>query len=214
MKLVRTATAVAVGSALVLAANAGAATPAGPVTLTLTDQAGDANALNGGGLANGGAGPVTADGTVTPVGSQADKDLLSLVLSGTSVKVGTKATCTGFTAAITLSAAPTANSNYRVLATTATNTSSWWLTYNGTRSYIRYSAGTAASVDLVKPAVVNDKTITFTVTEADLKASGEKLSSFALLGAGVDARSLVPGAGATVPLWDEILKTEKTFKPC
>lgn len=205
MKLVRPVLALTSGLALALGSTASFAA-AKPAVLNLTDPAGDANALNG-------QGGVTGDpfnGTGTPVGSQADKDIVSEVFTSTYAKKA----CTGFTVDLTFTGTPGTNTNFRVLGTGPVNTSTWWLTYNGTRSYIRYSAGTAASADLATPVVVKDKTVTFTVLEADLKATGESLKSFVLTGPGADIRTLVPGAGVTLPMWDTLPESDKTFKPC
>ena len=199
-RLLRPALGLALASAAVLAASAGAA----PKPLVLKDAAGDANALNGQGILDNAGSPGP--------GSQAGKDILSVTLASIPGK-----TCTGYTVAVQLAAAPTTNTIYRVLGTTAKNSSLFWLQYDnnpvgGTTSRLRYSDGTTRIVDLTKPAVVKGSTITFTVIEKDLKAAGEKLSALTVLGPGVDVRSST--GVLTVPSWDVVEDEAKTFKPC
>jgi hypothetical protein len=199
----------------VLALSASAA----PTTLVLTDPAGDANAGHDQGTETFGT------GTAGP-GSQAGKDLVSVTFTPTGVttttvkgkKKATTFTCTGYTALIELSGPPTANTLYRLLGSTAKNTSLFWLQYDnnpvdGTTSRLGYSAGTAASVDLATPAKVDGSKILLTVTEKDIKAAGESLKALKVQAPGGDVRSST--GAATVPSWDVIPTDDaKSFSPC
>lgn len=213
--LIRPALGLALAATAVLALSASAA----PKALVLTDQAGDANAAHDQGtdtFGTGMAGP----------GSQAGKDLVSVTFTPTGVttttvkakKKTTTFTCTGYTVLVELSGPPTTNTVYRVLGTTAKNTSLFWLQYDnnpvgGTTSRLRYSAGTAASVDLTTPAKVDGSKILLTVTEKDLKAAGEPLAALKVLAPGGEVRSST--GAATVPSWDVLPADDtKSFSPC
>ena len=213
--LLRPALGIALAASTVLALSASAA----PTTLVLTDAAGDANAAHDQGtdtFGTGMAGP----------GSQAGKDLVSVTFTPTGTttttvkakKKTTTFTCTGYTALIELSGPPTTNTVYRVLGTTAKNTSLFWLQYDnnpvgGTTSRLRYSDGTAAFTDLATPAKVDGNKILLTVTEKEIKAAGESLAALKVLAPGGDVRSST--GAATVPSWDVIPEDDtKTFSPC
>jgi hypothetical protein len=201
VRRLRPVLAVAVAGAVSLAVSASAAS----APLVLTDAKGDANGVNGQGVAdqNGQPGP----------GSQDGKDILGLTLTPTGGKK-----CTGYTAVVELAAAPTSNTHYRVLGTTAKNTSLFWLQYDnnplaGTTSVLRYNDGSGAKVvDLSTPVKVAGSKLTFTVTAKDLKAAGEKLAGLAVLAPGVDVRTST--GRATVPSWDVLPESDKSFKPC
>ena len=198
----RSALGLALASAAVLAVSASAA----PAPLVLTDAKGDANALNGQAIVPG------QNGQPGP-GSQDGKDVLALTLTPAGGKK-----CTGFKAVVELVAAPTSNTVYRVLGTTAKNTSLFWLQYDsnprdGSTSRLRYNDGSGAKfVELATPVKVDGSKLVFTVTEKDLKGAGEKLAGLAIQGAGVDVRTST--GVVTVPSWDVLPATDKAFKPC
>ena len=200
-RLLRPALGLALTSAAVLAVSAGAA----PKPLALKDAAGDANAINGQGVLD--------DAGRPGPGSQPGKDILSLTMATIPGK-----TCTGYTVVVELAAAPTSNTIYRILGTTAKNTSLFWLQYDnnpvgGTTSRLRYNDGSGTKVtDLAKPVVVTGNKITYTVTDKDLKAAGEKLSALTVVAPGVDVRSST--GVATVPSWDVLENDAMNFKPC
>ncbi|HVE64831.1 MAG TPA: hypothetical protein VNB94_13660 [Mycobacteriales bacterium] len=212
MKLfARSALIAAVASASVFSTSAGAA----PTILTLTDVRGDANAINGQsarpGMGNR-SGPV----------QKADSDIVSLTLArtGTTKRVDGKKifTCTGFTATMELAAPAGDNSNYRVAGVGVVNSFVFWLRYQsdpfGTKSYITYGDGDspARGLSLKNPAQLIDNKIIFSVTEADLTATGEKLTSFRMSQIGADTRT---SARLAVPAWDELDQDHsRSFKPC
>jgi hypothetical protein len=214
MPVVRSSLLAAAVCSLVLAGHAGAATPTAK-KLQLTDAAGDANGVNdqgtGVGVSNGSPGP----------GSQPSKDILGVSYASTLVKKAGVVTCSGFTVTLKLAAPPDASGTlYRVDGKGVTDASLWWLQYDGATTKVRWSDGTSSnplssgSVALVNAAVVSGSSITFRVTESDLKASNERPKGFVISAPGADVRSVIPNA-ATVPQWD-ILPTDdgKTFKPC
>lgn len=201
-RLIRPAAGFALVSAVVLSLSASAATK----PLALTDTAGDANAVNGQSVVagqNGQAGP----------GSQAGKDILSLTMAPLPGKK-----CSGYTAIVELAAAPTSNTVYRVLGTTATNASLFWLQYDnnpvgGTTSRLRYNDGSGAKfVDLATPVKVDGSKLVFTVLEKDLKGASEKLAAVKIDAPGVDVRTST--GAATVPSWDVLPAAEQSFKVC
>jgi hypothetical protein len=176
-------------------------------TYVLKDTVGDANGLNDQGTL-----PVGGDGTAGP-GSDASKDIVSLTYKGT--KKGTA--CTGFTVDLRLSGAPSASTLYRVRGTAPVNSQLWWLQYDGTSSKLRFSDGSggpvsSGTVPLTVPVKVIGSTLTFTVLEKDIKASGEKLKGFVISAPGSDIRTVTPAA--TVPQWDAVHAADASFKPC
>lgn len=189
-------------SALALSLSASAATK----PLVLTDQKGDANGIHDQGTGTFG------NGTATPVSDSA-KDFVSLTLAPLAGKK-----CTGYTAVIELAGAPSANTVYRVLGTTAKNSSLLWLQYDnnpvaGTTSRLRWNDGSGALfTDLATPAKVQGSKITLTVLEKDRKAAGEKLAGMKVDAPGLDARSST--GAATVPSYDVLDAPDKSFKPC
>lgn len=196
--LLRPAAGLALLSAAVLSLSASAATK----PLVLTDPKGDAF--------------LTDQGTATfgsvPGPSQDSKDVVSLTLAPLPGK-----TCTGYSVVLELAGAPSSNTVYRVLGTTAKNTSLFWLQYdnnpvNGTRTQLRYSDGTSVSVPLTTPAKVDGSKITFTVLEKDVKAAGEKLASLTIAAPGVDIRTST--GAATVPAHDSLDNEDQSFKVC
>lgn len=198
---------VALVAAASLLGGAAAAGAAGPVSLKISDAAGDANAFNDQGS---GDLPVANPGA----GSQAGKDILEVTYTGT--KKG-KA-CTGFTATLKLAGPPEANTLYRLRGTGTFNTNIWWLQYNGATTTVRWSSDpdeplASGSGALKSPVVIAGSTITWKVTEADLKMTGEKLAAFVLTGPGSDIRTQTPAV--TAPQWDALPSdTATSFKPC
>jgi len=199
---------------------ANAAVPVYPArTLTLTDQKGDANGLNGQSLHDIGSYP-------TPVQNDgADLLKVEYVSTGSMVKNGKRHVplCTGFTAKVTLAAPPAANTFYRLIGTAAENDGQWWLQYDGTRSTLRYSTIEEASVndvhlvDLIRPVKVVGSTFTFTVTDGDMKASGEQLARFRINTPRAHSRARIgtaPGSYLTPVQWDEVKPHQGVFKPC
>lgn len=194
--------------------------PTMPAAVSFTDQSGDGNSLNNQGLASG-----AADGTPTPI-QAAQYDVVKLTIQPTgelkTVKKGKKSvttfTCTGFTATIDLTGAPSSSASlYRVRATTANNDARFWLQYNTSPTAsapgtIRHGAtGEDLTVPLKNAPVVKGNSVTFVVTAADLKAVHDKVGTI-LENPGVDIRS---SAAVTVPQWDALLTPEgTTVKTC
>lgn len=215
MRIIRPAlclAAVACGAALVVPSQA--APVFKPKTLTLTDAAGDGNGLNGQGFVDAGSHP-------TPV-QNAATDMLKVEYASTGFMQKKGRTyvrrCTGFTIKMVLSAAPDAGTIYRITGNGVVNDGLWWIQYSGGEATLRY--GTAEESDnledhevpLKTPAKVTGSTVLFTILEADLKGSGEKLSSFRITTPGAhDRADLVL---LTVPAWDEVADSESDFKPC
>lgn len=209
-RLIRPTAALALAAAAVLASGASAA----PNALLLEDAKGDANAVNGQGMATGAgdhAGPL----------QKADSDIVSVAFAstGTTKKVKGKSvfTCTGFTVTMELAAPAGSNAVYRVLGGGVVNASQFWLQYNnaptGKTSTMRHNDGAAKTTPLVAEAKLDGNKIVFAVTEKDLKAAGEKLASFKMGALGADVRSST--GAATVPSWDNIDVDEtKVFSPC
>ena len=205
----RLAFVVAAAATVALAAGATAA----PNTITLTDIKGDANAVNGQGLEPGmgnNAGPAQRN----------ELDIVSVSLASTGVTTTVKKkkvfTCTGFTATMELSAPAGANASYRILGTGVLNATQFWLQYStaatGTTTTMRHNDGAAKTTALKTPAKLEGNKIVFTVTEADLKATGEKLAEFKMGSLGADTRT---ATAATVPAWDTMDEDEtKSFSPC
>lgn len=130
MRTTLVASAIGASAALLLTASTSLAaivTPAKPAAVTVTDQAGDANALNGQGFGL----PVPA--TATGPASYGSGDVLSLAWQTlvTSKKVGNKTISkpTGMKVTMALSGAPQINTIYRVTGGTAECTV-FWFTYS------------------------------------------------------------------------------------
>jgi len=197
-RLVRPAAGLALVSAVVLSLSASAATK----PLVLTDPKGDAF--------------LTDQGTGTfggvPGPSQDSKDVVSMTMAPLPGKA-----CTGYTVVVELAGAPSSNTVYRVLGTTAKNTSLFWLQYEnnpvaGTRTQLRFSDGTSVAVPLTTPAKVEGSKITYTVLEKDVKAAGEKLASLKIDAPAVEVRTST--GAATVPAHDALENADKAFKVC
>lgn len=230
---------VALSAALVLAGT-GVATAsdanrvaAAPRTLTLTDVKGDANAINGQSLQprkDGGGGGGGGLGDHSGPIQKADSDIVAITLAstGTTTNVNGKQvfTCTGFTATMTLAAPAGSNAHYRVAGVGVVNSYVFWLRYqtdaSGTWTYIAYADGIHDTKGrfLRNPAKLDGKKIIFTVTEADLTAVGEKLSSFKMSALGADTRTstatpLDYPSSLAVPAWDTMDEdATKSFTPC
>lgn len=204
--------AVACGAALVVPSEAAPAFK--PKTLVLTDAAGDGNALNGQGF-------VDAGSQATPV-QNAATDIVKVEYASTGFMQKKGRTyvrkCTGFTIKLVLSAAPDAQTIYRITGNGVVNDGLWWIQYSGGEATLRY--GTAAEsenledhqVPLTTAAKVNGSTVLFTILETDLKGSGEKLASFRITTPGAHDRADL--VALTVPAWDEVADSETDYKPC
>lgn len=204
----------AVGLAGVMAAVLASTATAAPNTLKLEDAKGDANAINGQGVAAGAgdhSGPI----------QKADSDVVSVTFASTgttkTVKGKKTFTCTGFTAVIELAAPAGSGAVYRIVGGGVKNADQFWLQYNnsplGKTTTIRHNDGEAKTTPLATEAALVGSTIVFTVTEKDLKAAGEKLATFKMSALGADVRSST--GAATVPSWDGIDADDtKSFSPC
>lgn len=182
-----------------------------PRTLTLIDQRGDANGLNDRTAYDIGSRP-------TPVQNDA-ADLLKIQYASTArmVREGRRFVprCSGFTVTVTLAAGPAANTDYVLSGTGVENDTLYQFWYDGTNSYILYRTGTdrtgigfnVRSEDLITPVKVLGRTLTFTVTEADLTGTYENLAAFKIS---------TPGASSVSNevRWDEATPYKGAFKPC
>jgi hypothetical protein len=198
---------------------------AAPKALVLKDVAGDANALNAQGF--GDVVPVPGDNATGPA-SAASLDILSVSLASTGtdkkVKKGKKTTtvfdCTGFSVTMELAAAPFASAIYRVQGTGVNNATIWWLNYSvspeGTSSYIQYDGGSGdplASSTLDVPAKVEGSKITWTVSNAALKGTGEKPGAFSWSALGAHTRTSL--VAVVAPEVDSMTPTDDGFfTPC
>ena len=227
---IRTAALLAAPIAMCLAATSHAAAPAkAPAPLAMTDLAGDANGISTQGQVTGTPVP---DGTSTPADVK-QFDIKSLTIAATgamaSRKVGKKTVkyfnCTGYTATLELSDAPLLSGTlYRVQAATGAHDQYWLEMSNpagaATATTLRYTddATTLGTSSIaITPAKVTGSKITFTVTAANLKASGESIGKTLLAGFGADVRTngKVNGSGATAPMWDQLTTDgSQTWKVC
>ena len=221
MKLVRPVLCLALASAVItLSAPSDAAPAYKAKTLSIADVSGDANGLNDQGLG-------LADANVPAAGVDG-YDILKLDYKGTGVMVKKGRIyvprCTGFTVKMTFAAAPGPQSVIRVTGIGTVNDALWWLQYTGTATTLRYghssddvTGSTDDTIDLKTPAKVEGSSITWTVLESDVKATGEKLLKFTASGIGASVRTngSVPGVGGvTVPQWDAIPEGDASFKSC
>jgi hypothetical protein len=203
-RLLRPALGLAAVSTGLLALGATAA----PKPLVLTDIAGDANALNDQGLGQG------VDNNATPV-SEAAADIVKTTLANTFK--GKK--CTGFT--ITMEMAgdvdPSLPAIYRLLGNTTKNDGIFQIYLNNGaiadgESEIRHGAGEEdASFPMKNPAKIAGKTITFTVTDKEIKAFGDKpgnkITDFSMEVRGSSGVSFVP-------VIDQLDASDKSFTMC
>ena len=215
MRLIRPAVCIAaIASVVALTAPSDAAPAYKPKTLVLTDDAGDGNGLNGQGFADAGsqATPVQAAGT----------DIVKVAYASTGFmqKKGRiyVPKCTGFTVKLTLGGAPMDQTIYRITGTGVQQDGLWWVQYSGGKATLRYGTADEAAnladhqIDLTTPAKVDGSTVTFTVLESDVKATGENLSKFRISTPGAHDRADL--VAVTVPEWDELADSSSSFKPC
>lgn len=217
MRPVRPAVCVAaLASAIAFTAPSDAAPAYKAKSLSIADASGDANGLNDQGFG-------LADDSVAAAGYDPyDIVKLGYKSTGTMVKKGRTyvARCTGFTVTLTFKAAPGPQSIIRVTGVGPVNDALWWLQYDGTKTTLRFghtddaepTGSTDDSVDLTKPAKIVGSSITWTVLESDVKASGEKLLKFAATGVGASVRTTT--GVVTAPQWDAIPEGDASFKPC
>ena len=208
-RLIRPALGLAAVAAAVLATGATAA----PNTLTLEDVKGDANAVNGQGVAPGA-------GDRSGPTQKADSDIVSVTFASTGTTKTVKGkkvfTCTGFTATLELAAPAGSASAYRILGGGVVNASQFWLQYSnspaGKTTAIRHNDGAAKMTPIAEAKLEGNKVI-FTVTEKDIKATGEKPATFTMGALGADVRTST--GAATVPSWDSLDPDDtKSFSPC
>jgi len=181
-----------------------------------TDKASDANAISALGLEED---TPLEGGYPTPAGSDPARDVLKTELANTWVKQGRKTVCTGFTATLSLKAAPVANTMYRIQGKSANNPLFVILQHDtGDKSdSIRYGKGGTPSDDNTIPFNKAVKTsgskIIFTVNLKDFKAMNERAGSVmhTLKGsAASSAKGLL-----YVPIFDTSVAPEgKTFRFC
>lgn len=203
-RLLRPALGLAAVSTAVLALGAGAA----PKALVIEDLAGDANALNdqGTGLEGG-------PGQATPV-QYAPTDIVKTTLVNTYA--GKK--CTGFTMTMEFADAvdPSASVIYRLLGTTTKNDGIFQIYFNngaadGGSTEIRHGAGDAdATFPLKNPAKISGKTITWTITDREIKSFGDKPGSKIM---DMTAEVRVSSGVSFVPVVDQAA-TDKSFVMC
>ena len=203
MHLLRPAVALGITAAVLLA---GSAAGAAPNRLRLTDVEGDANGVNNQGL------PVSVGNHTGPV-QRPEVDVLSVTYAPLRTSKG----CAGFTAKLELAAPPGDNTIYRLEGVGTVDAVQFWLEYDvnalGTTTTIRSDDGQGAKDTVLAPARVAGKTITFTVTAADLKAAGERLDRFTLYSPGVSIRTSLQQV--TAPNWDGIDPDPAAwFTPC
>jgi hypothetical protein len=216
MRLYRPALAVAViASAFAFVMPSDAAPVYQGKSFHLADAKGDGNGINdqGEGLSAASA----------PVGGYDGYDILGVDYKGmgTMVKKGRIyfPQCTGFTVTMTFGAALGPSAIIRTTGVGVVNDALWWLQYDGKATTLRYghkSADVTGSTDdtiaLKTPAKVSGATVTWTVLESDLKATGEKLSKFSVSGMGATVRTNT--GVVTAPQWDEIPNGDAFFKAC
>jgi hypothetical protein len=202
-RLLRPALGLAAVSTAVLAL--GASSAAKP--LVLEDVAGDANALNDQGFGAG------VDDNATPV-SEAAADIVKATLANTMV--GKK--CTGFTVTMEMAGDvdPSLPAIYRLLGNTTKNDGIFQIYLNngaaaGGESEIRHGAGEEDNTFPMRtPAKVAGKTITFTISDKEMKAFGDKpgnkITDFSLEVRGSSGVSFVP-------VIDQLV-TDKSFVMC
>lgn len=217
MKLARPVLAAAAAGLALFSVGAQAApsvvTPAKTAPTTITDQAGDANGINGEGFA-------TVPAVATGPASAAGADILSIswqtLVKTTSPKAKT-GTPDGMKVVMTLSAAPMQQVIYRVTGGTADCTT-FWFTYStfadgkttstlqhNCPGYVAPATSTSSTESIaLDPPKIEGKTITWTVPKS-LLPSGFKVGA-QLTGLSGHARAYAGTSltgGATVPLLDE-----------
>ena len=215
MRLIRPALAVAgLATAFAFAVPSDAAPAYKAKSFHLADAKGDGNSLNDQGLG-------LNDSSVAAAGVDG-YDILGVDYKGTGkmVKRGRVyiPQCTGFTVTMTFGAAPGPSSIIRATGTGVANDLLWWLQYDGKATTLRYGhddgsvTGTDDSIDLKTPAKVAGSSITWTVLESDVKATGEKLQKFSVSGIGASVRTNT--GVVTAPQWDSIPEGDSSYKAC
>jgi hypothetical protein len=207
-RLLRPALGLALVGATTLALGASAA-PAPPTVLE--DVAGDANLLNTQILNL----PQAGNGVATP-GSQPGVDILKVELKNTyaPARKGQPATCTGVTMTMVLSGPPADSSRFRLSGDTAVNSRFFIIEHDsGTgETGIRYGGPGEDETLPLKPAVVKDSAITWTITPRNLKSIGEE--------PGNELSALQATTTASVqgvlffPIFDKAPGGDKTFTLC
>lgn len=203
MRTPRLALALALLGTGAFAATATAA-PAKPTVVK--DIAGDANLLHAQVINF-----APADGGVATPGSQAGFDIVSTELKNTFDATGR---CTGFTMVMTLSGPPAADARFRLSGDTAVNTDFFIVEHDtGTgETGIRYGGPGQDETLALKPAVVKGSTITWTVTDKQLKSIGEAPGNVVSL---LQATTTVSVEGLLFfPIVDKAPGGESTFTFC
>ena len=202
-RLLRPALGLAAVSTAVLALGAGAA----PKALVIEDAAGDANALNDQGFGAG------VDNNATPV-QYAATDIVKTTLVNTFA--GKK--CTGFTMTMEFAEAvdPSASVIYRLLGTTTKNDGIFQIYFNngaadGGSTEVRHGAGEADNTFPLKtPAKISGKTITWTISDREIKSFGDKPGNKIM---DMTAEVRVSSGVSFVPVVDQA-STDKSFVMC
>lgn len=203
-RLLRPALGLAAVGTAVLALGATAAVK----PLVLTDISGDANALNDQGFGAG------VDNNATPV-SETSADIVKATLANTVVRKK----CTGFTLTMEFAGDvdPSLPAIYRLLGTTTKNDGIFQIYLNngalaGGETEVRHGAGDAdETFPLRTPAKVAGKTITFTVTDRDMKAFGDKPGN-KILAPVLEVR--LSSGVSFVPVIDQLDASDKSFAMC
>lgn len=215
MKLVRPALAAAAAGLALSSVGAHAATkivtPAKTTPVTITDQAGDANGLNGQGFVDA---PSTATGPAAVSGADIVSISWQTLVKTTSPKAKT-GTPDGIKVVMTLAAPPMSQVIYRVTGGTSDCTTFWfnYATFaDGTTSSSLqhncpgFTAGTTSSTESIKldPPKIEGNTITWTVPKGTLPSGfkvGAQLTGLSGHSRGYEGTGQT--GGATVPLIDE-----------
>lgn len=216
MRLMRpVVVAAALLSAVVLTAPSDAAPVYKAKSLSITDASGDGNAINDQGLG--------VTDSSAPAAGVDGYDIIKLDYLGTGkmIKKGRVylPNCTGFTVKLTFKGAIGPQAIIRVTGVGTVNDARWWLQYDGTKTTIRYghtssdvTGSTDVTATLTTPAKVDGATLTFTVLEADVKATDEKLQKLTLSAVGASVRTTT--GVVTAPQWDAIPEGSASFKAC
>ena len=202
-RLLRPALGLAAVSTAVLAMGAGAAAK----PLVFEDAAGDANALNDQGFGAG------FDNNATPI-QYAPTDIVKTTLANTYA--GKK--CTGFTLTMEFADAvdPSASVIYRLLGATTKNDGIFQIYLNngaadGGSTEVRHGAGEEDNTFPLKtPAKIAGKTITWTISDREIKSFGDKPGNKIM---DMSAEVRVSSGVSFVPVVDQSL-TDKSFTMC
>ena len=221
-RLLRPGLVLAAVSTCALALGASAA-PTGLVLVE--DVAGDANLLNSQFIND----PTGNRGIATP-GSQPGRDIVKVELKNTFPAAGkdgqsASASCTGFTMSMTLSGPPADGSIFRMSATTKRNSRFFHIEHdsasNVTSIYFGGNVGQGLSYGgesvnkrrLLKAAVIDGNTITWTVTRKDIRMVREEPGSAVNL---TEAVTMLEATyiGVSYPVLDRAPAAGKTFTIC